>query len=685
MAATPQAAAAPLRFSAEINGLRGLSVLLVVWFHAGLAPFSGGFIGVDVFFVISGFLITTILAGETASNAFSLTGFVERRCRRLAPAMLASLALTVLAMAALLTPPAAAAFSESLLAAIAFFPNFHFAADAGYFTAEAESKPLLHFWSLGVEVQFYLCYGAFFIAAQTKIGHRGRLIAHALLAALSFALAEGLVRHDPELAFYAPFTRFWEFLVGSLVALWLRGGGGARISGAAAGAAAALGGAAILASGVLYDGAQHFPGLAAAPAVIGAAAILVAAQRGAPGMLWLRLRPLAFLGTISYPLYLVHWPALVAVHIISLGEPDLTAKAGAVAASVLLAALIWRGIEDPIRTRRILKSRRRFALGLGVGLGALMGAGLLGIATEGGAWRAAPKTAEILSAASDRPSAKGCERRIAPSGGSFRACPLGTAAGPAAFVILGDSHAAALRAAGEVAADRLGVSGLLVAQDGCPPLPGVAQARRGFDQCDAALGAFLEWLKGEEEIAMVLIAARWSLYATGQRFGQEPGAPVLLRDETVAAPNPAQNIAVLERGMARMTATLEAWGAASGGVYAVLAQPPEHRRDVAAHLAQAAWLGQMREHRTPRAAHDARQAPAMAALTAALAGGRRGRLIDWTDRFCDADGCATAIDGVPIYSDSNHLTQRFAATLGPRLAAAIAEDADRDADTGATE
>lgn len=218
-----------MKYRADIDGLRAVAVLPVILHHAGWAPFSGGFFGVDVFFVISGFLITGIVADELAEGRFSIARFYERRARRILPALLVVMGASLAAAQVLMTPPQIEEVSRSILATLAFASNLFFWSEVGYFDAAAGAKPLLHTWSLAVEEQFYIVFPLVLMALWRRgVGLRAAIYAVAALAALSFVAMEAsreLRLVSPSGLFYLAHFRAWELLAGALCALVAMGSG----------------------------------------------------------------------------------------------------------------------------------------------------------------------------------------------------------------------------------------------------------------------------------------------------------------------------------------------------------------------------------------------------------------------------------------------------------------------------
>ncbi len=330
-----------------VDGLRAVAIAAVVAFHAFPAVARGGFAGVDVFFVISGFLITRFIAAEISDGTFSLGRFFIRRARRLLPASLVCFAAVTGLAALVLLPDAFFNYGRSLLSSVLAYANIYFYKTSGYFSAPSLEKPLLHTWSLAVEDQFYLTWPLLLMLAMPRISKRTLLSMTAGLIAASLLLAEVMLARNPDFVFYMLPARAWELLLGAFLAL-----AATRItlSKAAAEALSVIGMAAILASVAVLTSGYTFPGIAAVPACLGAAAV-IASGLSHPTVItrFLSLRPVVFVGLISYSLYLWHWP-LISLLNYRLERPLTPVEAAAVVAvSVALAYLSWRFVERPFR------------------------------------------------------------------------------------------------------------------------------------------------------------------------------------------------------------------------------------------------------------------------------------------------------------------------------------------------
>lgn len=428
----------------DIDGLRALAVALVVLFHMQLPPFAGGFVGVDVFFVISGYLITGIVASQIDRGSFSLRSFYESRLRRIVPALAVMVLVTFVVCAALgICVDDPQGLRRSARAALMFHANVHFHGATGYFDIPAHAQVFLHTWSLGVEAQFYLLYPLLVVGV-----HRWwpRRLAAVLLAGAvaSFALCLATMRTDPAGAFFLLPSRAWELLLGGALAAT----GWTPSTQAGKRALVAGGLAAIGATALSYGSLVHpaFPGFAALPPVLGAAACIAGGaglvDRGR--VLRLLVHPAVLLvGQASYSIYLWHWPALVVTRRVSF-DPQLTPSALAIALVIggVAAVASWQLVETP--------ARRRLA-GLAAPLQYAVVAGGLVMA-----WLPSQvlRTQVFLT---DRQAAlaAGAADRIAPARGTL----IGAPGVPPRFLLLGDSHAEAVSAAFARAATAAGVAG----------------------------------------------------------------------------------------------------------------------------------------------------------------------------------------------------------------------------------
>jgi peptidoglycan/LPS O-acetylase OafA/YrhL len=504
----------------DIDGLRAVAVLAVVAYHAWPQALGGGFIGVDVFFVISGFLITRILLAP----GFSFASFYARRVRRIFPALLIVLAATLALGASFLPTDNLRNLLAHTIGGGLFVANFVAYQDAGYFSGASDLKPLVHLWSLGVEEQFYLAWPLLVWLAVRK---RVLMPAMALMAFASFALFVWLSDANPRAAFYLSPSRFWELLAGAML---VRTSVPARW----AGAAAATGLALIAASALLISSETEFPGALMLVPTLGACLIVASPGDHAAGRL-LSSRGAVAIGLISYPLYLWHWPLLSLLRNFDRAPPALAIGA-VVALSFVLAALTWRVVERPLVGLRL----RPVAAGLASTM-------LAAVALGAVAYEAAPAESNELANAA-------CKSRYPyqPSGLWF--CRLSKDAAPTVLV-LGDSHANHLYdGLTEVLPDDA-----VLAIGACMPTIGLVYPERS----DAGGACFNERFQVQSTylqqrvidaapLRWVIVSAMWrSFDATGREIDSWSGKPVSTFGPVVDSALDAY-VAALERQLDRL-------------------------------------------------------------------------------------------------------------------------------------
>lgn len=345
-----------LGYRPEIDGLRSLAILPVLLFHAGVPGFDGGFVGVDIFFVISGFLITGIIAEELEAKRFSILTFYERRARRILPALAFFSLLTLVAAWIFLLPSFFEDFSQSLVAVGTFTSNIYFWKNSGYFENTALLRPLLHTWSLAVEEQFYIVMPIAMWLLH-RYARRYLFWGLAIAAALSLALSIYATGVAPTANFFLLPTRAWELLLGSLLAISGAHGLPRRLNSIAAIIGVVLIGIAVFG----YTEATPFPGLTALPPCLGAFLIILTGRQTPVGAV-LSTRPIVFIGKISYSLYLAHWPVTVFIRYVTLEEPTALHCLVIILASFALAIFSWWFVERPFRTRRAAGSRNTWTV-----------------------------------------------------------------------------------------------------------------------------------------------------------------------------------------------------------------------------------------------------------------------------------------------------------------------------------
>jgi peptidoglycan/LPS O-acetylase OafA/YrhL len=494
-----------LPYRAEIDGLRAVAVLPVLLFHAGLGC-PGGYIGVDVFFVISGYLIGSLIIRESEAGEFRFARFWVRRIRRLFPALVVTLAATAVAGWFLLIPTHLEETGAALVAQPLLIANFLFWSQSGYFETASEYQPLLHTWSLAVEEQFYL-FLPLLLVPLLKRGRRPAVIATWLFIAGSFAWSLYATVRFPSAAFFLLPSRIWELDLGLALALLPRAG----FRSAGQNEIASLAGlTAIIAPAFLYDAGTPFPGVAALAPCLGTALLIFANS----GILTTSGRILAsplprWIGNISYPLYLWHWPVLVFARYWWIGSPPVPLALASLAISFFLAWATWRWIERPVRERRVFATTRPLVL-TSVACSIVFVA--IGATFE--VKNGFPGPAGAATAAPDQDPVPGfyAMRAWDRKGGPFLAGSREP--GAKRLLLWGDSHAMATLPVLDDLGREFGVTVYAACEPGNAPLFGTRSARIALDGND--FEPAVRGLLGETNFDAVLLLARWPVYLEKQ-------------------------------------------------------------------------------------------------------------------------------------------------------------------------
>ena len=364
-----------MKYRAEIDGLRALAVVPVVLFHAGFEIFSGGYVGVDIFFVISGYLITTIIIDDIESNRFSLINFYERRARRILPALFLVVLVCIPFAWIWMLPHQMEDFSLSLIAVSAFVSNVLFFWESGYFEPAAEEKPLLHTWSLAVEEQYYILFPIFIFLAW-RVGKNRVFWTIVVIAAVSLSLSEWGWRNSPTANFYLAPTRTWELLSGSIAAFIVNKHGPQKND-----FLSLIGFAAIVFSIFTYDDTTPFPSIYALVPVTGAVLLVLFASKGTIAAKLLSIKVFVSVGLISYSTYLWHQPLFAFAKIRLPDEPGYTLLLALSLMALALGWLSWRYVERPFR-KKVFKTRSILIFSL-LGLVFFVGIGVVGLKNKG--------------------------------------------------------------------------------------------------------------------------------------------------------------------------------------------------------------------------------------------------------------------------------------------------------------
>ena len=633
------------KYRPDIDGLRAFAVLSVVLYHAFPQMFRGGYVGVDIFFVISGFLISSILFAEMTEHRFSFTIFYGRRIRRIFPALAVCLAAVLAYGFVSLTPSELAQLGKHVFFGAGFLSNIVLWSESGYFDSAATYKPLLHLWSLGIEEQFYILWPALLWVVFRLKAKVGRLLAVLFLASFTVNIALSIT--DIAADFYLPVSRFWELLAGAGLA-WLRQ---IVLSPNVRSWISFAGLAALLTSVALFTAEMRFPGWLALLPVAGAGAIILAGPEAAVNRVVFSNRAVVFVGLISYPLYLWHWPLISYAYVIRLGKaPTPLMAAALVAASFLLAWATYRFIEYPVR----FGAHRHRRTQIVAACVAVLGAGGLAVWTKNGfpdRFPALPgidirKIGEAKLDADFKPT-KGME--VSDHGWNLVA-HLGH--GERKVALSGDSQlfhygprVQQLADEGQLVANTYFVTG-----PGCAPVPGLIR-RDKFARCTKLPGILVDLVQ-REKVQSVVLGAAWTGYSQEGMLIEREGKRLPLETK---------------EGMDAFYANLEDYVRLLQGqgakVYLVLGVPIHHRFNPDEMVTRSLTGFQIApdvEKAIPIAELQAAQATVNAKLSAV--GEHTGAtLLDPVPDICGSGvGCSLIFGaGEPKFSDNVHLSPVF--------------------------
>jgi peptidoglycan/LPS O-acetylase OafA/YrhL len=640
-----------LAYRRDIDGLRAVAVIAVVLFHFGVPGFTGGFVGVDVFFVISGYLITSIIWNQRQAGRFSFVDFWARRARRILPALFVMIVAVLAVGWFLMAPKDYEELGRSARYQVLFVSNILFMRQDGYFDVASDLKPLLHTWSLAVEEQFYILFPLLLTVLSSRLKHWRMALFGVLL--VSFGLSLWAVSHHPEKAFYLLPMRAWELLAGAMLAVapahtW-------RLKPMAAQGLSLIGMGLILLAVFGYDRTTPFPGAAALLPILGVLALILA---NGHRQTWvgqiLSSRVMVGLGLISYSWYLWHWPVFVFASYASVDEPSALDTAGLILLTLVLGYLSWKFVETPFRTRRLLAGRRQilFAGACGILLLALAGQTLRW--TDGLPWRLSPQALQYAQAREWRPELMAClADDKTPDDKLF--CHFGATNPPSRALVWGDSHATALIPVFDEGARAHDVSVTLASFAGCVPLEGLEHDPR----C-ARFNQRVEQSLKRQAVGDVVLVAHWSLYIYGDAKGNLSWA---LKDADGHYDRASAEQRLAE-GLRERVAQLRA----SGHRVWLVKEVPQQLFSPPYRLTRLAMLDHSVEGVGLAVSEHHKRQAFLSQLFAELAQDPQVRVVDPAPRLCDANGlCRVERDGYSLYTDDNHLSEVGARLVAPFL------------------
>jgi peptidoglycan/LPS O-acetylase OafA/YrhL len=655
-----------LEYRRDIDGLRAVAVLYVVIFHAFPSLLPGGFVGVDIFFVISGFLISGIIFQSLATREFSFTRFYQRRIKRIFPSLIVVLSFSLLLGWIALSPDELLQLGKHVFASATFSNNFVLWKESGYFDNAGLFKPLLHLWSLGIEEQFYLVFP---LAVWLTWRWPSVLIAGLVAtAALSFGLNVINVNAHAIATYYLPMTRFWQLLAGSVLAyVMLQRNLDSPIPPSFRNIASLGGALLIVASAAFINPREPYPGYWALLPTIGTVILIATGKTAWCNKLILGQPILVFVGLISYPLYLWHWVLLSFGQIIESGAAISVLRAFLIGVSVSSAWLTYELIERPIRFRTAPWGR---PVWLGLGLGVIGCAGL-GVSLAAGipSRFSADYLARLQDVTSYSESRLDCPSEIGTTMPKLSFCNLARK-GQATAVIWGDSHADRIFASlGRIDRKR---NWLLLANVSCPPTINIdvnIDVWEVQQHCEARNRNIVNLISHSNEIKTVLLVFFGNYiatddYAANHVVRHTGPAEISITTTAIASTNRSD---IFRFGLESSVEALQK----TGKKVIIFTDVPELpffpkmcvSRPLACHL--------------PRAAVDKRQRAFRGIIADITRTHPDVVVFDPTDVFCDEDECFAARGGVVLYSDSHHLSNRGADAVVAKLLTFLNEEVER--------
>ena len=626
-----------MKYRPEIDGLRALAVIPVILFHAGFELFSGGFVGVDVFFVISGYLITSILIEDIENKRFSIVNFYERRARRILPAlffvMLACLPFAWMWM----LPGQMKDFSQSLVAVSLFASNILFWLESGYFAAAAEEKPLLHTWSLAVEEQYYVLFPIFLILAW-RFGKNRVFWMIVVMAAISLLLSEWGWRNKATANFYLAPTRAWELFAGSIAAFIVQKKGVQKNN-----LLAILGLAAIIFSIFFYDENTPFPSVYALVPVLGVVLLVLFGEKDTVAAKLLSMRGFVGIGLISYSAYLWHQPLFAFARIRSLEHPSMLLMLTLGSLSMVLAYFSWKYIEKPFRDKASIGKKSILVFSL-VGLLCFILVGYQGHSNDGYKERFSIEKTVYSSLTRSQRQSECFGKDVIQRTDWF--CNIGSSSSPPSIFVFGDSHSLSFLPAIDIALSENNKSGLFAGTSGCTPFLRIHSLRNDQleNNCNELNLRVFNYVK-HNAIDTLILVARWTYYTDGGYEGDD-FSYIGLRETAERTQETSRS--AFEYGLRE---TLSAYSEIGVNVI-VLPQVPQQHSEPLDIYAQSSLSGKsLTESSVSRSQHLMLQE-----YVTSLFEAEEVRLLDFTDTFCDESYCSVGTKQASFYFDDDHLS-----------------------------
>ncbi len=643
-------------FYPAIQGLRALSIVAVIVFHFQSNWLAGGYVGVDLFFVISGFLITRMIERDLGTGSFSITHFYKNRVVRLLPNLFAMIVATVVISYLVLRPYDFFQYAKSLQLSAIYLTNMVFAKQQGYFDMSRDVKPLLHTWSLSIEEQFYVLFPLLMILLFKF--RKYRLPALTMLAIASFAMRWRYTQQElPSEGFFSFFGRVWEFIVGAAIVYlpqtW-------RTKLAQQPALFWLGMCVIAASLIGLDEGLPYSGLLLLAPCLAIALIII--QNESPlATQWLGARPLVFIGGMSYSLYLWHWPLMVWFHQSDFAFSSDLQSLLLVITTIAISYLAWRYIEEPFREKKHKYSGKVVAVSvIFFGLFCASAGGYI-YAQSGMELRFPNYTVVAKNLASFNFETQtgitltALTRCSSDSAASevVHNCAFGDAQATKRFLVLGDSHAGSWYPAFDAAAQTQGWQGVQVSLPGCPPLLGIQSWDGAKNICKPQFDARVQALLGAQSFQKVFLVAFWSMYSEGD----ERRPYHFVSDSRVVSRDAAASKQVMAQ---HLKETIQFFNARGIEVVIVHTVPtlPKRIQDLPNDYSQIRSAVKERNRFMKESIDPAQTAGSLSTLDAASV-------------LCTQAICPTRVNGYVMYSDNNHISLATAAQLIPLVQSAL--------------
>lgn len=647
-----------MKYRADIDGLRAIAVLSVVVFHAFPHFLTGGFVGVDIFLVISGYLITRIVNEEVAEGHFSYVRFYQRRIARLVPAFVVMAATTTAVAYVFYAPDDLERYAKSVVAAVLIYSNHYFLHGTGYFEAPTELTPMLHMWSLSVEEQFYIIFPSILVLVVKRNKSAPMLIG--ALAATSFAASCVMLPRMQETVFFLLPFRAWELLIGAFLA----------VKPVSSKPTFGLIGAALVAYPiVVLNEYSPFPGWNALAPCLGAA--LIISSRSSFVSKALSLPWLNYIGRTSYSFYLWHWPVITFATYFLGRAMNIPEGLAAILASFCLGVLSYHFVELPFRGRR----QPSMTGGILLFACVLLAFNFYLNRTDGAPWRLPPKLQALTeearqlagppSSQCEMPELIAADARLSPLElfPEARICKIGDQTAPVQVILWGDSHADAMAPALDTWLAARGMAAYSLTRGGCPPLIGLDRQDSSQWQCRTFNDAAQAVVKAIET-RTIFIAARWPYYVEAAPFGSET------RNPPVFGQTGEDNASLVRLSLID---TLS-WAKANSNKVALVGPTPEMSEDVVRGLARRNFQLSSMDVSVDRSLVDQRQARTIDILKH-VSSDAGVEYIDIVPLYCDEQTCLGGNDQHLIFLDNNHLAPAAAKKM-ERLLTPFIKSAD---------